>query len=597
MYADKLEQPKKGDNVFPLFGSINSIDVPLRDEITGALVTPGVMDDKVTHIVTTACSSGQYKSVLLHMVIACKTGHCVPSVNCVQKLMAQFPEVIPVVDACQMRGLTALSVRRLIKLGFIVMCTGSKFYGGPPFSGAVIFPKKYSEELKDHLTKSVACRSCISNSLLSTYMCGTTVSNNWPELRALLPDSPNFGLALRWYMALRNIRNYQNIPETKRENIIMSWVTGVRSLIRGNTSGCVELLEKTADESIADGEEVKNQVYGIGLPRTGTHSIAEAMKLLGMCGMNRCMLTLSRVKHVAPEGQRVLGEFEVDNSLFRTYQKIFFENPQAKFILTTRDAEAYRESVDRWNEKNKERDDVSDIPESTSVFESDVTEFFVHQRAAHRLLVVDVFKMPDDELWTKLLDFVSPVSIHGVDRFNPINAGVPFPRAVVQVAGNLTHGNDSKVLKTSGDGTSANDLELLTGQVNTIIPITLKKRVLNKKGCRLERLHLEELKRLHLLLALDCSDFMPPIPDLAASEKMVLAKRCFIAQPVSLNLTTWGRAAYLGVLRFSLGAVSIVDAVTKQQGADELLEQDRVVLLKLDVLLQNWVTTMQWNVS
>jgi len=490
-----------------------------------------------------------------------------------------------------------LSIRRLIKLGFIVMATGSKFYGGPPFSGAVIFPSKYSEELKDHLSKSVACRSCIINSLLPGYICATTVSKNWPELRVLLPESPNFGLALRWSLALRNITRYHQIPEAQREDIILKWVTGVRKLIRDNKSGCIELLDKPADEAIVDGEALQNQVYGIGLPRTGTHSIAEAMKLLGMRGMNSCMLTLSRVKHVTPEGQRTIGNFDVDNALFRTYQKIFHENPLAKFILTTRDAESYQDSVERWNGKNKDRDDVSDIPRSTSQFQNEVTEFFVHHRAARRLLVVDVFQMPDEELWTKLMDFVSPVSSHGVDRFDPTAAGVPFPRAVVQVAGNLTHGKDSNVVKQTGDGTSPNDLELLTGQVNTVIPITLKKRVLKSKGYRYERLNLDELKRLHLLLALDCSLFVPPIPGLAADDARVLAKRCFIAQPVSLNLTTWGRAAYLGVLRFSLGAVSISKAVEQQQGVQGLLDEDRLVMLKLEALLQQWDATTKWNVQ
>jgi len=153
------------------------------------------------------------------------------------------------------------------------------------------------------------------------------------------------------------------------------------------------------------------------------------------------------------------------------------------------------------------------------------------------------------------------------------------------------------VVKTLGDGTSPNDLELLTGQVNTIVPIVLEKRVLSKsKGYRFERLHLDELKRLHLLLALDCSIFTPKIPGLPSEQQMALARRCFIAQPVSLNLTTWGRAAYLGVLRFALGATSITDAVNQEKGAPELLEQDKIVMQKIEVLLINWETSTQWNV-
>merc|ERR1719181_2193593 len=62
----------------------------------------------------------------------------------------------------------------------------------------------------------------------------------------------------------------------------------------------------------------RNQIYGMGLPRTGTHSLAEALKHLGCRGLNKCVLTRSVVKHV-PKSKKVTGYFDVDNSRFTGY--------------------------------------------------------------------------------------------------------------------------------------------------------------------------------------------------------------------------------------------------------------------------------------
>ena len=90
------------------FRFVTAREVPIRDDITGELITPGEMDAKIENIVKQACASGRYSSIVVHMVIGTKTGHCVPSVTCFQRLAAEYPQVIPVVDACQMRGLKAL---------------------------------------------------------------------------------------------------------------------------------------------------------------------------------------------------------------------------------------------------------------------------------------------------------------------------------------------------------------------------------------------------------------------------------------------------------------------------------------------------------
>lgn len=52
-----------------------------------------------------------------------------------------------VVDACQLRS-DARNIVDYAGLGFVTLITGSKFYCGPPFSGAVLFPPAALRELE-----------------------------------------------------------------------------------------------------------------------------------------------------------------------------------------------------------------------------------------------------------------------------------------------------------------------------------------------------------------------------------------------------------------------------------------------------------------
>lgn len=52
-----------------------------------------------------------------------------------------------VVDACQLRS-DAENIVEYASKGFITLVTGSKFYCGPPFSGAVLFPPAALAELE-----------------------------------------------------------------------------------------------------------------------------------------------------------------------------------------------------------------------------------------------------------------------------------------------------------------------------------------------------------------------------------------------------------------------------------------------------------------
>jgi hypothetical protein len=95
---------------------------------------------------------------ILHLIDGSKTGlntlHRVPS----------GAEVI--VDACQAR-LDGARVRSYLDRGWPVLITGSKFYGGPTFSGAVLFPKsRWSSRHEFQLPAGVAAYAANRSTLL-----------------------------------------------------------------------------------------------------------------------------------------------------------------------------------------------------------------------------------------------------------------------------------------------------------------------------------------------------------------------------------------------------------------------------------------------
>merc|ERR1711871_687259 len=91
--------------------------------------------------------------IVVHMVVGSKTGQCMPSEDCMETLLAKYGKLIlPVVDACQGR-LDEGSIRKYLDRGRVVLCTGSKFFGGPPFSGMCAMSESLGKELESLLAE------------------------------------------------------------------------------------------------------------------------------------------------------------------------------------------------------------------------------------------------------------------------------------------------------------------------------------------------------------------------------------------------------------------------------------------------------------
>ncbi|MEO0947114.1 MAG: hypothetical protein AAFY11_03035, partial [Cyanobacteria bacterium J06641_5] len=106
--------------------------VPVRDP-EGQLRAIAAIEQQIIALIERKIAAGC--RVLLHVVEHTKTGVRVPSLGLTQQLRERYGDALMVVvDAAQGR----IDRRRIaiyLQMGCLVLLSGSKFFGGPPFSG------------------------------------------------------------------------------------------------------------------------------------------------------------------------------------------------------------------------------------------------------------------------------------------------------------------------------------------------------------------------------------------------------------------------------------------------------------------------------
>ena len=174
-----------------------------------------IIDAEVQALVVEAVMAR--RRVLLHVVDVSKTGMIAPSLNCAVGLRTRFPEAVQVlVDACQFR-LAPSTLRAYLKSGFWVALTGSKFAGGPAFSGALLLPDATAQRLRTHV--------------LPPAFRNYSARADWPmgwTARYALADVANFGLLLRWEAALAELRCFRSLPVEAVEAVLETFAARVR---------------------------------------------------------------------------------------------------------------------------------------------------------------------------------------------------------------------------------------------------------------------------------------------------------------------------------------------------------------------------------
>lgn len=220
---------------------------------------------EIAALIRTTLASDQCSVAILHSVCGSKTGLVYPSLGTVKALQSEFgSRLIVVMDLCQLR--TGLSkIREFIELGYICLVTGSKFFTGPPFSGAVILPGPTALAFETHLSDSNQANWRVPAGL-ADYLTPDEIPSNMPNLKRFVTRSgkdvwTNVGLTLRWACAIDTMKRYAALSPTLVAAFTASWAEQIKQYIGSELGPYVHVFPVSPEESgAADGFDTNSIV-------------------------------------------------------------------------------------------------------------------------------------------------------------------------------------------------------------------------------------------------------------------------------------------------------------------------------------------------
>lgn len=202
----------------PGFPALEVRDISLRDQ-NGTCLSVQAIDAQVMREVTEQILRGRH--VLLHLNAGSKTGIFAPSFACVKALSQTWPDSLSVVvDAAQGR-LARREMRSYLERGWLVYLTGSKFYGGPSFSAALLIPPSFPASPRFAPG-------------LADWFCPGELPSSWQHWQRQLPPHVGAGRLLRWEAALAGMAQYYALPKAVRSAICARFAALVHERFSGH---------------------------------------------------------------------------------------------------------------------------------------------------------------------------------------------------------------------------------------------------------------------------------------------------------------------------------------------------------------------------
>ena len=192
-------------------GPISLVDVPVRCQAGKACSSREIAESLAREI---ELAVAENKHALVHVVHGSKTGLVLPELAQLDELRARFGDNATfVIDACQAR-ITSSAVDEYVTRGCIILMTGSKFMGAPPFNAFALVPSATRE------------RAVTLPEGFATIFNRAEFPPDWPGA-GLLPDGANHSLALRLEAAVFELERFQRIPLDHVEAMIAAFEHGV----------------------------------------------------------------------------------------------------------------------------------------------------------------------------------------------------------------------------------------------------------------------------------------------------------------------------------------------------------------------------------
>ena len=194
---------------------VEMIDIPVRDASGHARPSAAIgaaVGDAILH------ARQDKRHPLVHVVHGSKTGLILPALEDLDRLRRDYGEDITfVVDACQAR-ITSRAIADYLKRDAILFITGSKFMGGPPFSGFALVPPRIAGATQPVPTG------------FATIFRRAEWPAHWPGAEKLA-DSANLGLLLRLEASLFELERFQALSLEDVTRVILAFHQSVRSKI------------------------------------------------------------------------------------------------------------------------------------------------------------------------------------------------------------------------------------------------------------------------------------------------------------------------------------------------------------------------------
>jgi hypothetical protein len=204
----------KGDPIGgALPATVELYNIPVRDDAGRAVGAAG-MAAAIDRAVAEAHGAG--KHTLVHVLHGSKTGLVVPHFDHIDALKARYGEAVSfIVDACQAR-ITSAAIHAYLERGCIVMLTGSKFMGGPPFSGFALVPQSVIDAAAE-----------LPSGLVNIFRRAEWPAA-WPGVDQL-PEEANLGLLMRLEASVFELERFQAIPIARVERVVLAFHAAVRT--------------------------------------------------------------------------------------------------------------------------------------------------------------------------------------------------------------------------------------------------------------------------------------------------------------------------------------------------------------------------------
>lgn len=220
-------------------------------------------------------------ALIVNLVIGSKSG-----IENGVRIVERFADddIMWTVDLCQMRARPAL-FDRLLELGCLLLCTGSKFYEVPPFCGAMLVPSVWIRRLARLEEVRVDGFDRIFSSL--------DFPPSLPGLVGAFDAVDNVGLRLRWEAALHEMELFDAVPEKRSAAMITEWHERVVERIA--RSNVLELL--------GDQDETNDSIVSFRI-RNADNGFLDREQL---ADVHRRLAT-EEVPEIAPHERAMIGQ-------------------------------------------------------------------------------------------------------------------------------------------------------------------------------------------------------------------------------------------------------------------------------------------------